>query len=82
LPRRRALTGISKDLTISKTERHASASPQLLIVMTERKAAPVDSRRFQPDLAGALLPLAGASRFRFVPLRTGRRRVEREIVDG
>ncbi len=30
------------DLTISKTERHESASPQLLIVMSERKAAPVD----------------------------------------
>jgi hypothetical protein len=42
------------DLTMSKTERHASASSQLLIVMTERKAAPIDSRRFQPDLARVL----------------------------
>jgi hypothetical protein len=31
-------------LTISKTERCASASLQLLIVMSERKAAPVDWR--------------------------------------
>ena len=42
------------DLTMSKTERHASAPPQLLIVMVERKAAPIDSGRFQPDLVVVL----------------------------
>src|ERR1700683_3394099 len=61
LSRRRAPTGVSMDLTISKTGRHASASPQLLIVMVKRKAAPVDSTRFKPDLerlfAGGLLVL-------------------------
>ncbi len=34
------------DLTMSKTGRHASASLKLLIVMSWRKAAPVDSGDF------------------------------------
>ena len=51
------------DLTISKTERHASASLQLLIVMRERKAAPVEfkaisTRLLEPGRQGELGPAA------------------------